>query len=84
MEDQNQKEKIIRSVLPDTGIWTIEDFAEYLDIEPSVLQQQLSEFGVKVMSITNRYKHKLINLEVIANKIKEGAGRHATEEKMRS
>jgi hypothetical protein len=64
MEDKNT-----RIILPTSGIWTVQDLAEYLDIDPSALQQKLSDFGVRVMAFSNRYKHKLLKLEDITAKI---------------
>lgn len=71
MEEENQGSRII---LPTSGIWTVQDLAEYLDMDASTLQQKLSDYGVRVMAFSNRYKHKLIKLEDITAKI--GTGKH--------
>jgi predicted HTH domain antitoxin len=55
----------IRNILPDKGLWTLEDMAEYLKIDTSELQQRLTDKGIKVLALSNRYKHKLISLESI-------------------
>jgi len=70
-EEENQGSRII---LPISGIWTVQDLAEYLDIDPSALQQKLSDHGVRVMAFSNRYKHKLLRLEDVAAKI--GTSKH--------
>jgi len=59
MEDEKQA----RDILPDRGIWTVEDLSKYLGISPDILQQRLSELGIKTLSISRSYKHKLIRLE---------------------
>lgn len=61
----------IRNILPDKGIWTLEDMASYLNIDGAELQQRLTDKGIKVLAISNRYKHKLVSLEMIIQKIKE-------------
>lgn len=65
-------EKMIKDFLPISGIWTIEDLASYLDMTPGVLQEQLAEWGIKVMVLSNRYKHKLFKLEDLAARIGTG------------
>jgi len=58
MEKEQMKE-----ILPAQGIWTVEGLANYLELPPQVVQQKLSDNGVKVLSFSSRYKHKLIRLE---------------------
>jgi hypothetical protein len=53
----------IKEILPAQGIWTLESLANYLGLPPQVIQQKLSDNGVKVLSFSSRYKHKLIRLE---------------------
>ena len=62
-------EEGIRNILPDKGIWTLEDMASYLKIDAAELQQRLTDKGIKVLALSNRYKHKLISLESIIAKI---------------
>jgi len=63
------EENGMRNILPDKGIWTLEDMATYLGYDAAELQQKLTDNGIKVLAISNRYKHKLISLESIINKI---------------
>ena len=58
MEKEQMKE-----ILPAQGIWTVEGLANYLELPPQVVQQKLSDNGIKVLSFSSRYKHKLIRLE---------------------
>jgi hypothetical protein len=53
----------IKEILPAQGIWTLESLANYLELPPQVIQQRLSDFGIKVLSFSSRYKHKLVRLE---------------------
>jgi hypothetical protein len=52
-----------KEILPTQGMWTIEGLANYLELAPEIVQQKLSDFGVKVLSFSTRYKHKLFRLE---------------------
>ncbi len=62
----------IREILPMQGVWTIEDLAGYLEIDPATLQQALTDKGIKVLSFSSRYKHKLIRLEDLKAKVELG------------
>lgn len=53
----------MKEILPAQGIWTVESLANYLELPPPAVQQKLSDNGVKVLSFSSRYKHKLIRLE---------------------
>jgi len=64
MEDKKQA----RDILPDRGIWTVEDLSRYLGIPPDALQQKLSELGIKTLSLSRLYRHKLIRLEDLKKK----------------
>lgn len=55
----------IRNILPDKGLWTLEDMAAYLKMDAAELQQRLTDKGIKALALSNRYKHKLISLESI-------------------
>ena len=55
----------IRNILPDKGIWTLEDMAAYLKMDAAELQQRLTDKGIRALALSNRYKHKLISLESI-------------------
>jgi hypothetical protein len=61
MEKEQTKE-----ILPTQGMWTVESLANYLELPPVVVQQKLSDFGIKVLSFSTRYKHKLFRLEDLA------------------
>ena len=53
----------LKEILPAQGIWTVEGLSNYLEMEPQIVQQKLSDFGIKVLSFSSRYKHKLVHLE---------------------
>jgi hypothetical protein len=55
--------KQMREILPDKGIWTIEDFATYLNMNPADVQQNLSNIGVKTFHFGKKYKHRVFKLE---------------------
>ncbi len=57
-----EKEQI-KDILPAQGIWTVESLAKYLELPPAAVLQKLSDLGIKVLSLSSRYKHKLIRLE---------------------
>jgi hypothetical protein len=58
----------IKDILPTQGIWTVESLANYLELAPGVVQQKLSDYGIKVLSFSARYKHKLFRLEDLREK----------------
>ena len=58
-----------RGILPSTGIWSVEDLALYLGLPSATVQDKLSDAGVKVISFSSRYKHKLFNLEHLAKAV---------------
>ena len=60
--------KTFRSPLPSHGIWSVEELANYLELPPAGVQQKLSDLGIKVMSFSSRYKHKLFRLEDLQGK----------------
>lgn len=55
--------KQMREILPDKGIWTIEDFAIYLGMKPADIQDKLSEIGVKTYHFGREYKRRVFKLE---------------------
>lgn len=67
-----------RNILP-PGIWTLEDLGTWLEIPPSILQEVLAEYGIKVMPLSNRYKHKLVRMDDIYQTI--GKPRHEVSTK---
>jgi len=64
MENEQRQSK---DILPSTGIWSVEDLALYLGLPSATVQQKLSNAGIKVISFSSRYKHKLFNMEHLAN-----------------
>ena len=58
-----KSEKKIKDILPSTGIWSVEDFADYLGMRPAWIQQKLSDMGIKVMVFSRNYRNKLFRLE---------------------
>lgn len=52
-----------RDVLAPAGIWSVEDLAKYLKTDPGELMQRLTDNGIKVLNLGQRYKLKLIRLE---------------------
>lgn len=63
METSQSESKKPRPILPDKGIWTVQDLANWLGMSGSLVQQILSDKGIKVMTFSSRYKHKLIRME---------------------
>lgn len=55
--------KEMREILPDKGIWTIEDLAIYLGMNPANVQEELSKIGVKTFHFGRKYKHRIFKLE---------------------
>jgi hypothetical protein len=62
-----KSQKGVRDILPSTGIWSVEDLAFYLGLPSATVQQKLSNAGVRVIHFSSRYKHKLFNMEYLAN-----------------
>jgi DeoR/GlpR family transcriptional regulator of sugar metabolism len=60
---KEKEQKQIKEILPNQGLWTIESLANYLELPPETVQQKLSDFGIKVLSFSTRFKHKLVRLE---------------------
>jgi hypothetical protein len=52
-----------RAILPDKGIWTVGDLADWLEVSPTQCLQKLSDAGVKVLSLGKHYNNKIIRLE---------------------
>ena len=61
--EKEKEQKLIKEILPTQGMWTIESLANYLELPPGTVQQKLSDFGIKVLSFSTRFKHKLVRLE---------------------
>lgn len=55
--------KELKSPLPSEGIWSVKDLANYLELPPTGVMQHLSDIGIKIISFSSRYKHKLFRLE---------------------
>ncbi len=55
--------KQMREILPDKGIWTIEDFALYLGMKAADVQDHLTEIGVKTYHFGREYKRRVFRLE---------------------
>ena len=60
---KEKEQKQIKEILPNQGLWTIESLANYLELPPKVVEEKLSDFGIKVLSFSTRFKHKLVRLE---------------------
>lgn len=63
------KERIIREILPASGIWTVQDLAFYLGTNPGAIQQKLSDWGVKTFSFSNRFGQRCFRLEDLKSKV---------------
>ena len=57
-----------RPILSGEGIWSVEDLANYLGLPSPKVMQILSNQGIKVVSFSSRYKHKLFRLEELKGK----------------
>lgn len=53
----------IKEILPNSGIWSLDDMAKYLGMRPDDLQQKLTDNGIKVLHLGTRYKARLVRLE---------------------
>jgi len=67
---QNKKLDI-RDILPSNGLWDIESLAGYLNLDPLVVAQKLRDWGVKVLSFSRLYRHKLFWLEDLRKDLKQ-------------
>ena len=63
MEETKKKEKLIRDILPASGVWTVEDLARYLGRSSGIIMQNLSDSGIMVLPMGKLYRHKIIRLE---------------------
>ena len=61
------EKKPTQDILPSTGIWTVEGLADYLGLDAGVVQQKLTDLGVKVISFSTRYRKKIFRLEDLRN-----------------
>jgi hypothetical protein len=61
--EKEKEQKQMKEILPAQGIWTVESLANYLELPPKTVQQKLSDFGIKVLIFSTRFKHKLVRLE---------------------
>jgi len=61
--EKSEKEKQMREILPDRGIWTVEDLAIYLGLPASTVQQKLSDLGINILNFSRMYKQRLFRLE---------------------
>jgi hypothetical protein len=57
-------------VLPDSGIITIQELAEWLSTDPNSLQEALSKNGIPVLKLSSRFNKKLVRLEDLRKKVK--------------
>ena len=62
------KKEQMKEILPAQGIWTVESLANYLELPPRIVQEKLFDFGIKVLTLSSRYKHKLVRLEDLQKK----------------
>ncbi len=62
MENERDR-KEMKEILPNQGLWTVESLASYLELPPKTVQQKLSDCGIRVLSFSTRFKHKLVRLE---------------------
>lgn len=56
-------------VLPDSGIITIQELAEWLSTDPNSLQEALSKNGIPVLKLSSRFNKKLVRLEDLRKKV---------------
>jgi hypothetical protein len=61
----------IADILPETGLWTMEGLAKYLQTQPSNVQEILTKHKIKAIHFGIKYKHRLICLSDITAKIKD-------------
>ena len=58
----------IRPTIPETGIWTLQDLAIYISMNPTQLQQKLSDLDIPVIRLGKRHTQKLIRLRDLKKK----------------
>jgi len=58
-----KQEKQLRDILPTSGIWTVQDFANYLGVSAKIAIEKLSERGVKIIHFGKFYRYKIFRLE---------------------
>lgn len=52
-----------RDILPTTGLWSIEDFANYMGMHAESVQEKLSQLGVKTLHFSRKFRHRFFRLE---------------------
>jgi len=68
------KKEPTKEILPESGFWTMENLAAYLEVRPDELQDKFSEFGIKTMRFGIKYKHRLICLSELRAKFSTPKG----------
>ncbi len=69
MEEKGKPKKQMREILPAEGIWTIQDLALYTGAKPAIVQEKLSQIGVKTIHLGKFYKYRLFRLEDLKIKV---------------
>lgn len=62
----NKKE--LKDILPSSGIWTVEDMANYLGVRSAVVMEELAKQGILVIHFGRLYRHKIFRLEDLKKK----------------
>ncbi len=60
-------DKKYNEVLPATGIWSVQDLANYLGMAPTQVEKKLENLGIPILKFSSRYIHKLFRLEELKN-----------------
>jgi len=60
-----------REILPTSGLWSIQDFADYMGLRPQIVQEILTEYGVKTFHFSRLYRNRFFRLEDLTPKRNE-------------
>lgn len=71
--ENEKKVREIKEILPSQGVWSVQDLARYLKMNPEDLMQKLTDKKIPVLALGTRYKARLVRLEDLrAGKRAEG------------
>ena len=58
-------------ILPETGLITLKELAEYLEVgSPSAVQDAMAKNGIKVFRVGQRYHQRFVSLSAISDYLK--------------
>jgi len=69
-----EQPKPIKEILPIEGIWDLKSFANHINMMPEIVQQKLSEKGIKTLILGKHYDNRLINMTDIVKWFEKNKG----------